>query len=972
MLFIVASPAFAVTVDLGGYNNGVFDGTKYNAWNIYAFGDASVIVNILQSISAMVGSPEYHTALLFVAMLSFIGMAVVAAITGSMTGSGMKMLLMFIGFIFIIDVGFNDTVNLDVISALGFPNSSSSATGGPTQSYGSSMAVGNIPFIVGVPESIITTFGHELTNMIQQNFSIPNDLGVSQGGFNLANSLVNAETKLQITNPEFSETLSAFSQNCVMPSIAGGWLNPNLLAISTDLFPPTGGSSSYGGVNPALSTYVYDSDNPQGVLVNCGPAIGTTMSDTSVSSSSPGNAYEYIAWYLANKVSISDFNPADFGIQSFSSTGADNWLSTVENNANTFLLNQGSSSSSNNILQAAAINGMEPALRQAAALSGSSANMMGIAVAQGKQEMVSGWATAAAIFKEMSGYLYAVLQALVLAMGPLVIIAMFIPGTGLKLVGSYMQVAVWLALWQPLLSIVNYIVLLYSQAQSTAVLGGSSGFTMQNLPVVSEFTSRMILAGSFMATLVPLFAWGMVKGGMAVTDLITRGLSNQIMSQAGNVAATGNVTLGNESMNDNTIDQNMLMPKYSVGYGMATAGIDSASILTDSQFGGNAASFAGQRASLSETRAEQEAYSKDMSYSRSTVHTASKAMSKALASAEAFNALASSGGVGDQGYGQDNSTNYGANADHKIGNENSAVNEVGDTTTSTGSQENSAGVSGTVGGGLSGDIPTVTAKVDAKTGYQAKLMKANAALQQAKSAISASNKQGYGTESGAKVLDHAIYSFKALEQNSAGWSDAMREDYNKTMNSLEAAQSSYQKSVSYKTSATKAIQAVAPGSFTMGALDEARNDAGQVTRQGTAAFGISPSTDAKSLKGRVSAQIKSGSQLTDMANQVAGQVNTATRSVPGNLRSMSSLVGAADGANAKGRAEALHQSNKTAERYAAITDKKHQAIKTLDAAQAKIRAEELALNNANKLTPKPVLSNNDNINAWSLNPLDSF
>ncbi|WP_414039375.1 conjugal transfer protein TraG N-terminal domain-containing protein [Acidithiobacillus sp. M4-SHS-6] len=602
----------------------------YNAWNIYAFGDASVIVNILDSISAMVSSSEYHEALLFVAMLAFIGMAVVASISGTMNGMGIKLVLMFIGFVFLIDVGFNDTVNVNVISALGYPGGASSSSGTtPGQNYGSTMAIGDIPFIVGVPESVITTFGHELTKMIQTNMSLPgykhisdSGLGVADGGFNLANSLINAETKMQVVNPYFSETLSAFAQNCVMPSIAGGWVSPNIIATSTDLFPTDGAPGSYSAVNPALNTFVYNSEYPKGAMVPCAPAIGTKPSTQTTSASTPGNAYNYIAWYLHNKVSITGMNPGALGIQSFSKTGADSWLSTVDTAANSVLLGSGSDSSANDIMQAAAINGMNPALRAAAAMSGGSANMMDIAVAQGKQQMVSGWATAAAIFKEMTGYLYAILQALVLAMAPLVILAMFIPGTGVKLVGSYLQVAVWLALWQPLLAIVNYIVLLYSVAQSGTILQGSSGFTMENLPVVSEFTSRMILAGSFMATMVPLFAWGMVKGGMAVTDMITRGLGQSILSQAGTTAATGNVTLGNESWDDDTIDQNMLMPKYSVGYGMVNSTVDGNGITAISELGGTGLARAGQRDTMAQTIQQRKDYAIDMAKSGSFVQSA--------------------------------------------------------------------------------------------------------------------------------------------------------------------------------------------------------------------------------------------------------------------------------------------------------------------------------------------------------------
>jgi hypothetical protein len=134
-----------------------------------------------------------------------------------------------------------------------------------------------------------------------------------------------------------------------------------------------------------------------------------------------------------------------------------------------------------------------------------------------------------------------------------------------------------------------------------------------------------------MATLVPLFAWGIVKGGMAVTDLITRGLSNQIMSQAGNVAATGNVTLGNESMNDNTIDQNMLMPKYSVGYGMATATVDGNGFTEDSAYSGTRASVAGYAVSATQALADRKQaaldYSKADSYGIQVTSNVQKAAS---------------------------------------------------------------------------------------------------------------------------------------------------------------------------------------------------------------------------------------------------------------------------------------------------------------------------------------------------------
>lgn len=933
-LLLIASPAFAVTVDLGGYSGGTFNPTMYNAWNIYTFGDASVIVSILQSISAMVDSPEYHELLLFVAMLSFLGMAVVASISGTMQGSGIKMLLMFIGFVFLIDVGFNDTINVNVISPLGSPGAN-----------GTVMPIENIPFIVGVPESVITTTGHVLTEMFQTNFSLPTDMGTVDGGFDLANSLVEAETKAQVTNPEFEQTLTAFSQNCIMPSIASGRLNPNVIAESTDLFPTAGSTTgSLANVNPALSTYVYNSSYPQGILVQCAETAGATA--PAVSSASPGDAYDYIDWKFNQSVSANQFNPANFGLATFSQTGADAWMSTAMSSANSMLLDNGAQTSASDILQAAAINSIQPALRQAAALSGDSAQIMAISIAQGKKQQVSGWATAAALFKEMSGYLYAVLQALVLGMSPLVIIAMFIPGTGVKLVGSYLQVAVWLALWQPLLAIVNYIVDLYSEAQSGTILQGSSGFTMMNMPVVSEFTSRMVLAASFMGTLVPLFAWGIVKGGMAVTDLITQGMGQSIMAQVGNTAATGNITLGNESIGNDTLDQEMLMPKYSVGYGMVNA-TEASGMVLDEAYQGIAMSIAGSKVSASAMRSAQNTYSRDMSESKSALASASQNLQALVARENAFTAGLGTGAQTATGYNSQSGTSTGSGE----GNE-GQVNVSGDvgnsqSNTATNTQSNSnttsfsAGAKGGVGLGTpsAGGKSPISGKVGGEVGdnvsvklnQQASMTQAG--TDQLNGIVKASLNRGYATNAEAKAAKNAVDKIEAVGSNQEGWSDTEKQNYQKLVSEAKTVASQVQESAKLQSSATNAISLVIPAGInpeavagilgisaaTVASERKMANQkissvpsAGMPSQSSLSASGQPLSRESSSLGNPVTAD----SGVVPDALSAADNAEGITNFGPGTFMSMGSLM-AADGST-RGEAFAAYGGEVSAEqaRYA--------------------------------------------------------
>lgn len=214
---------------------------------------------------------------------------------------------------------------------------------------------------------------------------------------------------------------------------------------------------------------------------------------------------------------------------------------------------------------AAAVNIMNPSIRAAAVASGDSALVTSLAVAQGKQSQISSWATSAALFRDLAGYIFSVLQAFIIGIAPIVLAVTVVPGAGKRILLSYSQVLLWLALWDPTMSIINYIVSLYGQGELGPTLGSTGGFSMMNQGVITQMTSNMELAAGFLASTVPLITWGLVKGGLAFTDFVVGAVGSSFATTAGAMAATGNVSLGNFSMDNQTMNQAMLARKETAG-----------------------------------------------------------------------------------------------------------------------------------------------------------------------------------------------------------------------------------------------------------------------------------------------------------------------------------------------------------------------------------------------------------------------
>ncbi len=80
---------------------------------------------------------------------------------------------------------------------------------------GKAYTVDNVPLGLAWLGNITSAIGDSLTQLTEQNFSLPDDLRYGQTGMVMASNLVTAASTFQVTDPDFENNLQNFIHQCV-------------------------------------------------------------------------------------------------------------------------------------------------------------------------------------------------------------------------------------------------------------------------------------------------------------------------------------------------------------------------------------------------------------------------------------------------------------------------------------------------------------------------------------------------------------------------------------------------------------------------------------------------------------------------------------------------------------------------------------------------------------------------------------
>ena len=618
-----------------------------NAWTLYVFGSARVIQELFMSIKLLVapdiGSSGFISLMYLVATIGFFVLAVAAGFE-----PGKNFVRMFTYIIVVWAIVFSTTklkADLHIIDKVG--NTAPEVVTGA-------------PALIVIPASLISQIGEYFSRSVETYFSIPGNFKMSNvGQFNLFATMLADTSQFKIKDEGISKTMTAYAGDCIVPAIARGQFSGPMATVQSygdaiiNPGAPTVTNKMVYGYDALIKTTdlmeTYKSAASKAILTKYYPANGGKSAD--------GSAYDW-----KSKLGISDSmlgspsNSADFGVVVPCEAAYNGLKNDIEIHANALLTASGkawgaaggnqlystlftdmlSSASSTEgpasyIRQKALLYEINNSFKGAAMMAGNNEVLQSLAISQAEQQQKSMMVSAFSVFNNMMGYMYTVLQAFLFGMAPIIILAMLVPGLGKSILVNYMQVLIWLALWTPLLGIVNYIITLFGQydmAQAFQMAGG--GLNKTNDALVSEKANNLIIAGQFLGTLVPMISWGIIKGAMAFTEFINHGIGSQFAAQAGATAATGNYSLNNASADNLSMNKFSTQMSSAVGAGPVQAGLGAGATSLTSDSGGSIVKNAGVQANPSQQLSNQLQNMKNKSEGASAELSAAQSKSSTL------------------------------------------------------------------------------------------------------------------------------------------------------------------------------------------------------------------------------------------------------------------------------------------------------------------------------------------------------
>lgn len=634
-IVLFALPAIGFAEELKGSNG-------QNAWDLYVFGNGYVVAEVLKSVSLIItGSGIFTNIMLVLAGLGFLSLAIAA---GFDPAKNLIRMFTYVVAVWFINYAATQLTVKVVVTDL---------VTGQSDTAESVFVVEDVPAIIGLPAALTSEVGYRITQVIETNFATVTkpEFVVSAGQFNLFATMAKETGEFQITDPELKKTLSAYVTNCVVPNIALGRFSgvvsgkdetngervygARALVETTDMLGALSTAASAALLTPyypPVGLYGVD-DAAKDELTNRIKAVdGSYTSYTSIANASGtgilmscANAYGQLATdmekYAQNLLTASAEAWSKTGVMVPFESAFTAMLSSASAGKQVYVGGRSVwTSPSGYIMQTAFINSMSGAMRTAAAQTGNNELMQAAAISQAEQSQKSSWVAGFAIFNNLIGYVFTVLQAFIFAITPLIVMALIIPGIGKTIFVNYAQILVWLTLWTPLLAVLNFIITLFASESFAASLG--YGPTMANKALVSERMNDLVIAAQFLGTMVPMLSWGIVKGAMAFTEFISAGIGSAFAQSAGASAATGNLSMNNLSMNNTGVDKFNTMMSSAVGYQSVQAGINSAAMLINQDTGGSIVTMNNKGVDV------QRQYSNQLSKTVETARSVSEAISK--------------------------------------------------------------------------------------------------------------------------------------------------------------------------------------------------------------------------------------------------------------------------------------------------------------------------------------------------------
>ena len=498
---------------------------------IFTVGGGDYIVDVFQAVAAWTGNGGYK-GLIQVVLVMGLGLS---ALTLAFNQDWRAWLNWFLGATLIysclmvprLDVHVTDRMNPGLAPA----------------------AVANVPLGLALMASFTSQIGDYLTGSAEVVFGLPGGLDYSKNGMIYGARLYDATHSLRISDPEFAANLDEHFRQCVFYDVLLGRYSMKQLAETPDIWSVI----APGSQARAQRFLTRDPSNGQvtSSIVTC------------------REAYTSLSGQWATLV---DDMGTVFGRQLYpKQTAALAKAKLFADLPTAYQYLTGVSASAAEILkQTLTINAMGQAMHAMSGASGAGAvDVYAQTRADIQTERTYGSIASGAM--KWVPLLNIVLTVLFYALFPVLFPLFLLPKTGPAALKGYMTGFFYLAAWGPLFVILHMMLMLKGSADMTAAANGS-GLTLATFTGMADTNSDIGLLAGYLIASVPFLAGGVAKGALAISSQATSYLnpSQNAAEEAAREASTGNVALGNTSLENSTVltrqfAQGTVAPSFTYG-----------------------------------------------------------------------------------------------------------------------------------------------------------------------------------------------------------------------------------------------------------------------------------------------------------------------------------------------------------------------------------------------------------------------
>lgn len=482
-------------------------------WEVYAYWNAEQLEAIFNGVAAISNASAYTTLTFTLVLLGFI--VVMGTAVARLRAEEPMVWIFFLTFFYgVLFLPKDDVVIIDRTAAAGAPR-----------------VVANVPLGLAFFAHATSKTGDWLTRSFETVFALPQEVRFTGNGMLFGSRIIRGAMASHLLDVGFNNDLMEYVKTCVAPDLLTGYKSLETLMKSEDIW------GDMGDTNPARAVWI------NGGTLTC------------------PDGYTNLNTRLPAALQAAHLNMARLINPEAATTAApavlNGLLAAQIPAAADVLMRVATANSVDFVRQAIMVNFWRDAPGSlAAAVENTSAAQLAIAQSQAQASANSAYLTMAAVAEGALPKIRNVVQIIVIAIFPIVLILVLMAGhKGGIVLKSYVMAMVWIELWPVLYAVTSYVAhLAAAPGVSAGLIGGLAGVPagpglslLNSINIEDTLLRDEAVAGMF-SLLIPVMAYAILKGG----EVAMSGLASQLMApatsaaqKAGSEAGLGNLAMGN-------------------------------------------------------------------------------------------------------------------------------------------------------------------------------------------------------------------------------------------------------------------------------------------------------------------------------------------------------------------------------------------------------------------------------------------